>query len=185
MSCPVSESAASGRGPSRGGYPSATFPTLTHRRLPVPSHMGLRVASLDICQDENPSKCNDLFLNTKGKKTLLGLIRCHLKLKGPLAPCLYSASSGSHGAWPTVPRSTYPPPSQPSFWSSLLRTLTSDPASLLPLIFHEPCAGLWPRPSCQYCAQVSSCWIWARVLAAALGSDQQQGIPIPAFFRTP
>lgn len=44
--------------------------SLTHRRLPVPSHMGLRDASLDICQDENPSKWNDLFLNTKEKKNL-------------------------------------------------------------------------------------------------------------------
>lgn len=56
------------RAQQRGGYPSITLHTLTHRRLPVPSHMGLRDASLDVCQDENPSKCNDLFLNTKEKK---------------------------------------------------------------------------------------------------------------------
>lgn len=136
------------RAQQRGGYPSTTLPTLTHRRLPVPSHMGLRDASLDICQDENPSKCNDLFLNTKGKKSLLGLIRYHLKLKGPLVPCLYSASTGGHGGWLTARRSACPPLSHPSFWSSLLRTLTSDSASLLPLIFREPCAGLWPGPSC-------------------------------------
>lgn len=98
-------------------------------------------------------------------------------------PCSLSIFSIHRQLWRVADGSaTHLPsfPSYPFFWSSLHRALTSDPAILLPLTCHEPCAGLWPGPSCQLCTQVSSCWIHVRV-AATLGSDQQQGILFQCF----